>query len=115
MRWVTMSPSFQRQGLGGMLFEEVRKHFPKNTGIELYTRKANHPAQSFYKKIGFSDTTSFDFSEPSLNDPQKKQPGYFASYVRKWLAQDSTCCAPEDEAVSQTQDFIGFIKKQQLR
>ncbi len=106
MRWVTMSPSFQRQGLGGMMFEEVRKHFPENTGIELYTRVANHPARSFYTKLGFKDTTKFDFSEP--------KPGYFATYVSKWLSKDTDtkCCAPEDEAVSKTEDFIGFIKKQ---
>ena len=111
MRWVTMSPTFQRLGLGKMMLEEVNKHFPENTGMELYTRLANHSARKFYSKVGFVDTTKFDFSEPNLTDPLRTHPGYFTRFVRKWLFQNTTCCAPADEAVSQEQDFIGFIKK----
>lgn len=112
LRWVTMSPTFQRLGLGKRMLEELNRRFPENIGMELYTRVANS-ARDFYRKMGFIETNQYDFSEPSLSDPLSKQPGYFAKFVRKWLSAeaDRTCFGPTDEAITETNDFIGYAKR----
>ena len=61
LRYVTLSPAFHRQGLGEKMLDEVVKHYPDATGLELYTRTANIGAQAFYKHYGFKAYSQFNF------------------------------------------------------
>ena len=73
LRWVTVSPACQRQGIGEKMLNAVLKHFPDNLGLELYTRVANKGSQTFYKTQGCEPVTQINFLEP---DDQKLIPHF---------------------------------------
>lgn len=107
IRWATISPSFQRQGIGEKMFNAVNKHFPDNLGMELYTRTANTGSQNFYQKYGCQPVTQLDFSEPS---DEKSIPGF----IKQWLHgyHRNILYPPKDEAflAEDAHAFIGFVK-----
>lgn len=93
LRFVTMSPSFHRLGLGEKILEEIVKRYPDATGMELYTRKANHGAQVFYKHCGLIEYQQFDFDKPVIElGPRKK------------------LSLPNDDATSHPEAFVAFSK-----
>lgn len=51
-----ISPSYQRQGIGSKLMNEIVKAFPKASMVELEVEKQNYKAQAFYKKLGFKES-----------------------------------------------------------
>ncbi|WMW25701.1 GNAT family N-acetyltransferase [Methanolobus sediminis] len=56
---IAVHPSFQRQGIGRMLFttmlEKVRTEHPEVLRVELITMESNHAAISLYKSLGFME------------------------------------------------------------
>ena len=94
LRFVTVEPAFQRLGLGEKALEEIEKHYPDTTGMELYTRKANS-ARSFYTHCGLQEYTQFDFDQPTLTKNN-----------------DATLHLPEDDATTHPDAFIAFSGRQ---
>lgn len=65
LRFVTVAPAFHQLGLGKAALNEIAKYYPESTGMELYTRNANHAAIGFYEHVDFK-SGPFDFSERDL-------------------------------------------------
>lgn len=49
-------PSFQRKGVGMMLWEELKKFFEEKNDIIVHVAAYNAQAINFYKKLGFIET-----------------------------------------------------------
>lgn len=94
LRFVTIEPAFHRLGLGRKMLQQITKRYPDAKGLELYTRRANYSAQSFYKSIGFQEYKEFSFEEPMIS-----------------LKPDNKLYFPTDDSTSQPEAFIGFRKK----
>jgi ribosomal-protein-alanine acetyltransferase len=65
---VAVSKQAQRQGIGACLFAELLRILKERqiTEVMLEVRESNHPAQAFYRSLGFDPTgrrTSY-YSEP---------------------------------------------------
>lgn len=93
LRWVTIEPGFHRQGLGKIILDQIAKRYPDAIGMELYTRKANYPAQKFYKHYGFQEVSNFKFGKPLLT-----------------LGGITTLYLPDDEATNSLNAFVAFHK-----
>ena len=94
LRWVTVSPLCQRQGIGEKMLNAVIKHFPDNLGIELYTRVANTGSQTFYRRFGCTPVKKINFLEP---DDKKLIP----HFMNQWLIlsnKKNVLYPPKDEA-----------------
>lgn len=50
-------PEYQRRGLGKMLWQELLKFFNPKSRIYVEVASYNFPAISFYKSLGFEDTS----------------------------------------------------------
>lgn len=92
LRFVTIEPAFHRLGLGKMILEQISKYYPEANGMQLYTRKANHSAQSFYKECGFQEH-AFNFGKPTFMSNQT-----------------SSLCLPENDATDYPKAFVAFNK-----
>ncbi|STX81363.1 ribosomal-protein-alanine acetyltransferase [Legionella busanensis] len=92
LRFVTLSPSFHRLGLGEKILDEIVRNYPDATGMELYTRNANFGAQAFYKHYRFNEYREFEFKKPILSLDKNKL--YF----------------PDDDATNNPGAFIAFSK-----
>ena len=93
LRFVTIEPAFHRLGLGEKMLDQIAHHYPQALGMELYTRKANIAAQSFYKHYGFLEFQQFDFWSPTIS-----------------LKKSEKLFFPEDDSTSQPNAFIAFSK-----
>lgn len=118
MRWMIISPEFQKLKLGNIVLDMVNKHFPQNRGMELFTCEDNTSGLDFYHRLGFTQAGDSPIDEFNFEDPEHnlevsltRQPGYYTQFIRKWVSQNTTCCPPEDEWVSSTKKMIGLIKK----
>ncbi len=90
LRFVTVSPAFHNLGLGKNSLMQIAKHYPQATGMELYTRNANHAAKGFYNHEGFK-ASLFDFKEHDLLDSMR-------------------CHFPTDDSTSHPESFVGYCK-----
>ncbi|WP_407355775.1 GNAT family N-acetyltransferase [Methanolobus sp. WCC5] len=56
---IAVHPSFQRQGIGRMLFtamlEKVRTEHPEVLRVELIAKESNHAARCLYRSLGFRE------------------------------------------------------------
>ena len=93
LRFITIAPAFHRLGLGEMILEQVDKHYPDATGMDLYTRNTNSSSHSFYKKCGFREFKQFDFKELCL-DATSSEKLYF----------------PSDDGTDDPESCIGFSR-----
>ncbi len=92
LRFINISPAFNRLGLATVLLNKVNRYFYDSLGLELYARKDNKAAQIFYKRCGFQKFKVFDFDEPSYS---KKRILHF----------------PNDDATEEPEDHVGFQRK----
>lgn len=92
LRWVTVEPSFQREGLGKIILDKISQRYPDAIGMELYTRKVNS-SNVFYKNCGFHEATNFEFGKPVIT--LKNAKGLYF---------------PEDDATNSPNAFIAFHK-----
>lgn len=93
LRFINISPTFHRLGLGQIILEEISKHYPEAIGLELYARKDNYSAIGFYKRCGFQKYRQFDFKEPFFKG-----------------LQVSGLHFPNDDGTDNVDEFIAFAK-----
>ncbi len=111
VRWNTVSPGFQQQGLGKIMLNEVARYYD-NPKLELYTRTLNHASRRFYLSNDMKETDQFYFDEPtpSITGMSGNQ---IAKYARHWLNGEvfhNTIYPPMDEKVTELKAFVGYCK-----
>ncbi|CEG58781.1 GNAT family N-acetyltransferase [Legionella fallonii] len=92
LRFINISPAFNRLGLGKIILNEMDKYFSESLGLELYARKDNLSAIAFYKSCAFRQFAAFDFDEPS----------YFDAPILHF---------PQDDATKELEEHVGFQRR----
>lgn len=111
VRWNTVSPGFQHQGLGKVMLNEVARYYG-NSKLELYTRTLNRSSRRFYLSNSMKETNQFCFDEP-IPSTTPMSGKYIASYARLWLtskAFHNSIYPPIDEKVTDLTAFVGYCK-----
>lgn len=93
-RYLSISPPFNRIGLGQALLTELSEHYPDSLGIDLYARQDNKGALAFYEKCGFTKFKKFDFHEP-FPDAKNQDVLHF----------------PKSDAADKPEEYCGFRRK----
>lgn len=79
-------PSFQRRGLGRLLFAtmlgKVRSDHPDILRVELITKESNHAARSLYRSLGFVEEGRFE------NKVRRKDGSFEADIPMAWMNPD---------------------------
>lgn len=107
IRWNTVAPIMQNQGLGKRMLSEVARYYDNN-GLELYTRSTNTKACDFYRKCGLKEVSQYSFAEPKAGEA-------ITPYAKMWLQNEhyqQTLYAPEDERVTKLEAYTAFCRKQ---
>jgi ribosomal protein S18 acetylase RimI-like enzyme len=83
---VTVHPSFQRKGIGRMLFttmlEKVRSDHPEVLRVELITKESNHAARNLYMSLGFVEEGRME------KKIRRKDGGFEADIPMAWFNPD---------------------------
>ena len=83
---IAVHPSFQRQGIGRMLFttmlEKVRTEHPEVLRVELIAKESNHAARSLYSSLGFVEEGRME------NKIRRKDGGFEADIPMVWMNPD---------------------------
>lgn len=108
LRWVTVARAFQGKGLGEKMLDEVARHFPEASGLELYTSISNKGSQKFYKRYGFDYAGKLNFSEP---EPRSLG---LASFIRDVIT-GRELFLPADDRTDTPELCTGLTKSLRMR
>nr|WP_321497626.1 GNAT family N-acetyltransferase [uncultured Methanolobus sp.] len=85
---IAVHPSFQKQGIGRMLFtkmlDKVRAEYPDVLRVELITMESNRSARSLYQSLGFVEEGRME------KKIRRKDGGFEADIPMVWMNPDFT-------------------------
>lgn len=83
---LVVHPSFQRKGIGRMLFTtlltKVSSEHPEVLRIEVVAKESNNAARNLYKSLGFAEEGRFE------NKVRRKDGGFEADIPMAWMNPD---------------------------